>query len=102
MMKFFHGTSDIFNINKILPSSQTQILREEWRKNNQDIVFVTSSLYSAKRYAKKSAEKFGGSPVVYIVKPINWSPRHGNEYVCDWAMILEKVEEKPKSLRALV
>ena len=95
MMKFFHGTSDIFNIKKILPSSQTQVLREEWRKNNQDIVFVTSSLYSAKRYAKKSAEKFGGSPVVYIVKPINWSLRHGNEYVCDWAMILEKVEEQP-------
>lgn len=92
-MKFYHGTSDIFDINKILPSSQTQILREEWRKNNQNLVFVTSSLYSAKRYARKSAEKFGGSPVVYIVKPINWSLRHGNEYVCDWAKICGQVED---------
>ena len=75
-------------------------MREDWRKNNQNLVFVTTSIYSAKRYARKSAEKFGGSPVVYLVKPINWSLRRGNEYVCDWAMILEKVEEEPKSLQA--
>lgn len=75
-------------------------MREDWRKNNQNLVFVTTSIYSARRYAIKSAEKFGGSPVIYIVKPINWSLRHGNEYVCDWAMILEKIEEDSKPLRA--
>lgn len=32
-MKYYHGTTDIFNLKEILPSIDTNILREDWRKN---------------------------------------------------------------------
>ena len=51
---FYHGTSSVLEIGKeLLPPMYTGNLREDWRKNNQDVVYMTTSLDSAKRYAKK-------------------------------------------------
>lgn len=92
-LTFYHGTSDIFEVKEILPSSETFNLREDWRKKYQDKVFLITSLLSAKQYAKKAASKFGGNPIVYEVKPNGdiWHT-HTNEYVADSAEILKKVE----------
>ena len=90
---FYHGTSDIFDIKKlILPPMQTNILREDWRKKYLDKVFFTTSLLSAKRYAKKACKRYGGSPVIYIVKPIGqYFNRIDSEYIADKAVVIGQV-----------
>ena len=56
---FYHGTSDVFSIKKmILPPNQTNNLREDLRKKNLDKVYFTSSQLSAEMYAKKACKKF--------------------------------------------
>lgn len=55
-MIFYHGTTNSFNLREgdyLLPTMQTGILREEWRKNNTDKVFFITSLLSATKFAKK-------------------------------------------------
>ena len=94
-MKYYHGTSTAIKLNigdMILPPLITSNLREEWRKKLTNKVFFTDSLHSAERYAKKAADKYGGEPVVYIVKPIGdiWCPNN-TEYVADKAKILAVV-----------
>lgn len=70
-VEFYHGTSDTLKIGKVLlPPVITDNQRESWRKKYLDKVFFTSSLLSAEMYAKKACKKYGGSPVVYIVRPI--------------------------------
>lgn len=67
---FYHGTSNALGVKKIiLPPIQTKNLREEWRRKYIDKVFFTTSILSAENYAKKACKKYGGNPVVYIVKP---------------------------------
>ena len=39
-MKYYHGTTDIFNLKEILSSIDTNILREDWRKKYLDKVFL--------------------------------------------------------------
>ena len=59
MMTFYHGTTDAFNIKKILlPPTYTNNLREEWRKKYQNVVFFTTSPLSAHRFARKACEKY--------------------------------------------
>ncbi len=89
LLKMYHGTSDIFSMGRILPPLESGNLREEWRKKILDKVFITPSLLSAEKFARKAAEKYGGSAVVYEVRP------HGqvdnintNEYLCDYADII--------------
>ena len=90
---FYHGTTDAFGIvNKLQPASVTGNLREEWRKSNTDQVFLTTSLASAKNYAKKACEKYGGEPVVYECKPIgSCYNRVSIEYVCNAARVIRIV-----------
>ena len=90
---FYHGTSDIFQISKIiLPPIYTGNLREEWRKKNKDIVFFTTSLLSAKKFARKAAEKYGGSPIIYEVIPIGpyYNTTNG-EYIAEKARVIKIV-----------
>lgn len=90
---FYHGTSSVLEIDKeLLPPMYTGNLREDWRKNNQDIVYMTTSLDSAKRYAKKACARYGGEPVIFEVRPIGWSHcRTNQEYIAEKARILRKV-----------
>lgn len=95
MNVFYHGTSSIFNIRKfILPPVDTNNLREDWRKNNLDVVYITTSLLSAMRYARKACEKFGGDPIVYEVKPLGfWAHRVDTEYIAEKALVLSVVRQ---------
>lgn len=88
-MTFYHGTSDVFTITKLMPPQETQNLREEWRKKLLNKVFFTTSILSARKFAKKAAVKYGGNPIVYVVKPCGdvWHI-NTNEYVADYANIV--------------
>lgn len=89
---FYHGTSDILGIkHNILPPIQTGNIREEWRKKYIDKIFVTTSLLSAMKFAKKASAKYGGKPVIYQAKPIGeiWHV-NTNEYVADKAIVIGK------------
>lgn len=90
MKIFYHGTTDIFSIRKIiLPAERTGNLREEWRKKYNDKVFFTTSLSSAHMFAKKACIKYGGNPTVYIVKPIGqYFNTVNNEFIADKALVL--------------
>ena len=93
LLKMYHGTSDVFKIKKILPPIETGELREEWRKKIRDKVFITPSIMSAEKFAKKAATKYGGNGVVYEVRPHGQVDNiNANEYICDYADII-KVEE---------
>ena len=91
-MKYYHGTSSSLDVRSyLLPSIDTDILREDFRSKLRDVVFVTSSVVSAEKYAKKEVEKFGGEPVVMSVLPISSRRINNNEYVCDKAIILKRL-----------
>ena len=90
---FYHGTSNIFNIKRVLlPPIHTKNLREDWRKKYQDAVFFTTSFPSALKYAKKACEKYGGNPVVYEIKPIGqyFNTIYG-EYISEKAIVIREV-----------
>ena len=90
MMTFYHGTTDAFKIKKILlPPTYTNNLREEWRKKYHNMVFFTTSLLSASKFARKACEKYGGNPVVYEVRPISkyFNTIYG-EYISEKALII--------------
>lgn len=96
-MQYYHGTSDIFKITKLLPPVETGILREQWRTKLTNKVFFTNSQMSAAKYAKKAAEKYGGNPIIYEVNPIGpiWNT-NTNEYVADFATIVQSIPYKTK------
>lgn len=91
---FYHGTSTALEINDtILPSNITGILREDFRENNRDVVYITTSLLSARKFAGKAAEKYGGNPIIYLVKPCGWvAERIPNEYICESAKVIKEVK----------
>lgn len=91
-MVFYHGTSTNLKINKILlPPITTSIQREGWRKKFIDKVFITNSIKSAKMYAKKACQKYGGKPIVYQVKPKGFAENINNaEFICDSAIIIQR------------
>lgn len=77
----------------ILPPLKTNNLREDWRKKYLNKVFFTTSLLSAEMYAKKACKKYGGEPVVYMVKPIGqYFNRMDTEYIADKAVIIGQAE----------
>ena len=92
MRTFYHGTTDLFPIKKmLLPPVMTDIKREDWRKKYTDKVFFTTSILPASMYAKKECKKYGGNPIVYIVKPIGqYFNTINTEYIADKALILDK------------
>ena len=87
-MTYYHGTS-VSGLTEILPPTETNILREDFRHSFLDCVFVTPLKKSAEAYAKKCAAKFGGDPVVYEVKPVNPSEVNVSQYICDKAIVLK-------------
>ena len=87
---YYHGTSTIFDIEEILPPDTTGNKREQFRKNNDDVIYLTSSFGSARRYAIKAALQFGGLPVVYKVIPDDSIAfRINNEYTAKSADIVD-------------
>ena len=86
-MTYYHGTS-IQGLTEILPPSETNILREDFRQGYRDCVFITPLRKSAEMYAKKCALKFGGQPVVYEVEPVNPSEINVSQYICDKAYVI--------------
>ena len=65
---------------------------KEGRKKNVDKVYFTDSLLSAQKYAVKAAEKYGGTPVVYEVKPVGeYINCNTNEYIADKARVIRIV-----------
>lgn len=92
--KYYHGTTDKFEIEKLLPPYVTGELREVFREKFLDKVFVTDSLLSAEKFAKKAADKFGGNGIVYEVKPFGEIENTiDSEYICDWAEIVSIAEK---------
>ena len=86
-MTYYHGTS-ISGLTEILPPTETNILREDFRRKFMDCVFVTPLKKSAEAYARKCAAKFGGNPVVYEVEPVNPYEINVSQYICDKALVL--------------
>lgn len=96
-MTFYHGTTTYFGLkvgDNLLPAIETGNLREEWRKKLCDKVFFTISPLSAYKFAKKATDRYGGNPVVFIVKPIGeWLHINTNEYIADRAKIIADYKE---------
>ena len=86
-MTYYHGTS-IAGLQEILPPAETGYLREGFRRKFRDCVFVTPLRKSAEAYARKCAATFGGSPVVYEVRPVNPTEVNVSQYICDKAIVL--------------
>ena len=86
----YHGTSNIFRLTEILPPRETGNLREEWRRESHNWVFLTDSPRSAYKYALKACEKYGGSPVVYEVEPVGEAfYRHTHEHIARAATVIQ-------------
>ncbi|MBQ6907422.1 MAG: hypothetical protein IJQ28_03500 [Clostridia bacterium] len=94
-LKFYHGTSSILPIKKyILPPVYTQNKREHWRKKYIDKVFFTDSILSAYKFAQKACDKYGGTPIVYEVKPVGqWFNTINTEYIADKALVIRKLDK---------
>lgn len=94
--KYYHGTSSIFNFQYLKSPIETNICREDFRKNNRDKVYITTSIGSAERYAQKAVDKFGGSPIVYEVKPDydTLAARIDCEYITDSAIVVRKISKQ--------
>ncbi len=90
-MKYYHGTS-IVGLEEILPPIDTNNLREDFRTSFQDCVFVTPLKKSAETYARKCADKFGGTPTVYEVEPVNLINVNVGQCICDKAFVLNSYE----------
>lgn len=86
-MTFYHGTS-VSGLREILPPTETNILREDFRHKYLDCVFVTPLKKSAEAYARKCAAKLGGQPVVYEVEPVNEYEINVSQYICDKAYVI--------------
>lgn len=55
-------------------------------------MFLTNSLVSAQKYARKAAEKYGGEPVVYEAKPVGYiSQVNKTEFVCETARKVSEI-----------
>jgi hypothetical protein len=87
-MTFYHGTS-IQGLTKILPPTETSILREDFRKKFLDCVFITPLKKSAEMYARKCASKLGGTAIVYEVRPVNPININTSQYVCEKAYVVK-------------
>ncbi len=70
-MRFYHGTTIELEIGQeLLAPNVTGVIQEEGRKKNLDKVFFTSSFNSAKVYAGRAKNRFGGSGRIYEIEAI--------------------------------
>ena len=90
IMGFYHGTTTAFGkLGIILPPDETGVEREIRSKKITNMVYITPSSLSAARYAKKAADKFGGEPIIYKVKPMGrYYSLINNEWVTDRARVI--------------
>jgi hypothetical protein len=88
---YYHGTA-IPDLKVILPPIETNMLREDCRHGFLDCVFVTPLKRSAEAYARKCASKFGGTPIVYEVGPVNPAEINVSQYICDKAFVVNTYE----------
>lgn len=87
---YYHGTSTALGIKEILPPCLSGVKREDFRHYNDDLIYITSSFDSARRYAIKATLKFGGVPVVYEVVPDDSVAfRVNNEYTANSVNIVD-------------
>lgn len=93
----YHGTSTELELSVgdyLLPPNHTNKLSEEGRKKNLDLIFLTPDFNYAKIYSGRSANKFGGEPIVYEVKPVGlefYRNELGNNiYVADGGYIVDE------------
>jgi hypothetical protein len=95
---FYHGSSYNLEVGDvILPPSKTDNISEKGRKKNLDKVFFTKNYKSAKIYAGRSKNSYGGKKYIYIVKPFGdvsvISDKKGSTvYMADFAKIIDKIE----------
>lgn len=90
---YYHGSSDKLlgkNGYKILPPSETGVIQEKGRKKNLDRVFLTKDPRSARIYAGRSVQRFGGNPVVVRAIPMGNIETINDQkgttvYSADWA-----------------
>ncbi len=68
--KYYHGTSRKLKGFITPPMEHGLEIQERGRKKNLDKVFITRDLGSAKIYAGRAKNVFGGKPVIYRVEPI--------------------------------
>ena len=70
---YYHGSSDrVINTRDhiLLPPIHTGTMQEKGRKRNLDQVFFTRDLASAKIYAGRAVQRFGGRPIIVRVIPM--------------------------------
>ena len=103
-MAFYHGTARKFKIGEELvpPKEHGFEISEKGRKKNLDKVFFTSDVGSAKIYARRAVNSYGGIPHIYEVEVPNVdieviNPTPGTTvYAAPRATIVGEVEfEKP-------
>lgn len=71
--RYYHGTSDAVvpdGSYRLEPPASTGKIQEEGRKKNLDRVFFTRDINSAKIYAGRAANRFGGKPKVVRAIPM--------------------------------
>tara|TARA_R110000744_G_scaffold9052_9_gene29498 strand:+ start:525 stop:836 length:312 start_codon:yes stop_codon:yes gene_type:complete len=66
---YYHGTSRKLSGYITPPVEHGLEIQERGRKKNLDKVFITKDIGSAKIYAGRAKNVFGGKPVIYIVEP---------------------------------
>jgi hypothetical protein len=69
---FYHGTSTVVGLKPgmhLLPPNQTEKISEKGRHKNLDKVFFTKDVGSAKIYAGRAVQQFGGNPTIFKVEP---------------------------------
>lgn len=100
----YHGTSMELNT-ELLPPSMTNVISETGRKKNLDKIFFTKDLKSAKIYAQRAKNSFGGKPRVYKVLPfsgdVEWiNKEKGSTVICSSKVIIltENLEKILKEL----
>ena len=103
-MTFYHGTARKFRIGEELvpPKEHGFEISEKGRKKNLDKVFFTSDVGSAKIYARRAVNSYGGIPHIYEVEIPNVeieiiNPTPGTTvFAAPMATIVGEVEfEKP-------
>lgn len=72
LVTYYHGSARKFNIGDIIlpPTEHGQSISELGRKKNLNKVFFTKDIGSAKIYAQRAVNSYGGTLYVYRVKPL--------------------------------
>jgi hypothetical protein len=75
-LPMFHGTSSAFNLGDVITPAEVAGVpsvhnSSENLPNLTSNAFATQDMDMARTYAKRAAKKFGGSPLVYRVEPVD-------------------------------